>query len=162
MLQVGGGARLDAGHRPGMGTDRCVSDSSVTDTIATDTISPPPRAGSAPWGGRRHLDGLGLRLASSPADDRLTSTGSHACGAVGPPPGGPAGLLLLSISPSPEGDRSHPRFPGANKWVAPSARSADLSAGWGYNALKSGRKGGFFWGFGYVAHYGATPVSEYS
>ena len=33
-----------------------------------------------------------------------------------------------------------PGFPGARKWVASSARSADLSAGWGYNALKSGRK----------------------
>src|SRR5208282_1076551 len=36
-----------------------------------------------------------------------------------------------------------PRFPRARKWVAPSALSADLWAGWGKNALKSARNGDF-------------------
>src|SRR5208337_949060 len=49
----------------------------------------------------------------------------------------------------------HPRFPGAKKWVAHSALSADLWAGWGQNAPKRGRKGGFFEVY-HVGHIGAT------
>src|SRR5208337_5012972 len=52
----------------------------------------------------------------------------------------------------------HPRFPGTKNWVAHSALSDDLWAGWGQNAPKRGRKGGFFKVY-HVDHIGATPLS---
>ncbi len=55
-------------------------------------------------------------------------------------------------------ETGQPGFPGARKRAAPSALSADLWAGWGRNAPKRGRKGGFFEVY-HVDHIDVTHAS---
>ena len=82
--------------------------------------------------------------------------GSELLRAAGVPP-----LRRSDDLDSPGGRWGHPRFPGAIKWVDPSA-STMIRRPDGVKRPQMGSKRRFFSKIGYVAYNGATPVSEYS